>query len=81
MLPKIDMGDLLIIHDTGAHGTAMGYNYNGGCAPPKCCCAGWLPPSDPPGRDPRDYFATLDVLPQGRALLEHVAIHERDETD
>ncbi|MFR7476107.1 diaminopimelate decarboxylase, partial [Frisingicoccus sp.] len=28
-LPKIDIGDLLIIHDTGAHGFAMGYNYNG----------------------------------------------------
>ncbi len=27
--PKIDMGDLLVIHDTGAHGFAMGYNYNG----------------------------------------------------
>ena len=27
-LPKIDMGDLLVIHDTGAHGFAMGYNYN-----------------------------------------------------
>ena len=29
MLPKIDMGDLLVIHDTGAHGFAMGYNANG----------------------------------------------------
>ena len=29
MLPKIDRGDLLVIHDTGAHGHAMGYNYNG----------------------------------------------------
>ena len=29
MLPKIDMGDLLVIHDTGAHGFSMGYNYNG----------------------------------------------------
>ena len=29
MLPKIDMGDLMVIHDTGAHGFAMGYNYNG----------------------------------------------------
>ena len=29
MLPKIDIGDLLYIHDTGAHGFAMGYNYNG----------------------------------------------------
>ncbi len=28
-LPKIDVGDVLVIHDTGAHGRAMGYNYNG----------------------------------------------------
>lgn len=28
-LPKIDIGDLIIIHDTGAHGRAMGFNYNG----------------------------------------------------
>lgn len=29
MLPQIDMGDLLVIHDTGAHGYSMGFNYNG----------------------------------------------------
>ena len=29
MLPEIEIGDLLVIHDTGAHGHAMGYNYNG----------------------------------------------------
>ena len=29
MLPKISIGDYLVIHDTGAHGFAMGYNYNG----------------------------------------------------
>ena len=29
MLPQIDLGDLLVIHDTGAHGYSMGYNYNG----------------------------------------------------
>lgn len=28
-LPKIDMGDLVIVHDAGAHGRAMGFNYNG----------------------------------------------------
>jgi len=28
-LPKIDTGDILVIHDTGAHGFSMGYNYNG----------------------------------------------------
>ena len=28
-LPQIDMGDVLVIHDTGAHGHSMGYNYNG----------------------------------------------------
>jgi len=29
MLPCIEHGDLLVIHDTGAHGFSMGYNYNG----------------------------------------------------
>ena len=28
-LPKIDRGDLIVMHDTGAHGHAMGFNYNG----------------------------------------------------
>jgi diaminopimelate decarboxylase len=28
-LPKIDMGDIVVIHDSGAHGYAMGFNYNG----------------------------------------------------
>ena len=29
MLPEVEIGDLLVIHDTGAHGHAMGYQYNG----------------------------------------------------
>jgi diaminopimelate decarboxylase len=29
MMPKIEIGDVIDIHDTGAHGHAMGYNYNG----------------------------------------------------
>jgi diaminopimelate decarboxylase len=29
LLPEIDIGDLVVIHDTGAHGHAMGFNYNG----------------------------------------------------
>ena len=29
MLPEVETGDLLVIHDTGAHGHAMGYQYNG----------------------------------------------------
>lgn len=29
MLPEIETGDILVLHDTGAHGFAMGYNYNG----------------------------------------------------
>ena len=28
-LPKMDNGDIVVIHDTGAHGYAMGFNYNG----------------------------------------------------
>ena len=64
MLPKIDKGDLLVIHDTGAHGFAMGYNYNG-----KLKCAEILLKSDGSFQLIRrretleDYFRTL-VWPQ-----------------
>ena len=60
-LPRIDMGDLLIIHDTGAHGYSMGYNYNG-----KLKHAEILPHPDGSfsmirrAETPKDYFATLD---------------------
>ena len=61
-LPKIDMGDYLVIHDTGAHGYSMGYNYNG-----KLKSAEVLLQKDGSAKlirraeTPRDYFATLDV--------------------
>lgn len=61
MLPEIEMGDFLIIHDTGAHGHAMGYNYNG-----KLRSAEYLLQEDGSIRmirraeTPADYFATLD---------------------
>ena len=29
LLPEIELGDLIVIHDVGAHGHAMGFNYNG----------------------------------------------------
>ncbi|MBP3506693.1 MAG: diaminopimelate decarboxylase [Lachnospiraceae bacterium] len=60
-LPKIDMGDLLVIHDTGAHGFAMGYNYNG-----KLKSAEILLQEDGTAKmirraeTPEDYFATLE---------------------
>ena len=60
MLPKIDIGDLLVIHDTGAHGFAMGYQYNG-----KLRSAEILLQQDGSTRlirraeTPEDYFATL----------------------
>ena len=61
-LPKIDMGDYLVIHDTGAHGYSMGYNYNG-----KLKSAEVLLQKDGSAKlirraeTPQDYFATLDV--------------------
>ena len=63
MLPKIDMGDLLVIHDTGAHGFAMGYNYNG-----KLKSAEILLKEDGTAQlirraeTPKDYFATFDCF-------------------
>lgn len=61
MLPKIDIGDLVVIHDTGAHGYAMGYNYNG-----KLRSAEVLLKVDGStelirrAESPEDYFATFD---------------------
>ncbi len=63
MLPKIDMGDYLVIHDTGAHGFAMGYNYNG-----KLKSAELLLRQDGSvqlirrAETPKDYFATFDCF-------------------
>ncbi len=60
-LPEIDMGDLLIVHDAGAHGRAMGFNYNG-----KLRAGELLLRSDGSVVQIRraetidDYFATLD---------------------
>lgn len=63
MLPKIDMGDYLVIHDTGAHGYSMGYNYNG-----KLRSAELLLRGDGSvqlirrAETPEDYFATFDCF-------------------
>ncbi len=60
-LPKIEVGDLLVIHDSGAHGLAMGFNYNG-----KLRCAELLRCADGSIKQIRraetmaDLFATLD---------------------
>ena len=61
-LPKIELGDILVISDAGAHGHSMGYNYNG-----KMRCAEFLLHKDGSltmvrrAETPSDYFATLDV--------------------
>jgi len=62
-LPKIDKGDYIYIHDTGAHGFAMGYNYNG-----KLKSAEVLLHEDGSfdmirrAETPKDYFATFDCF-------------------
>ena len=62
MLPEITNGDLIVIHDTGAHGHAMGYNYNG-----RLRSAEVLHREDGSfklirrAETAKDYFATLDV--------------------
>ena len=63
LLPKIEIGDLLAIHDAGAHGYSMGFQYNG-----KLRCAELLLQEDGTIRMIRraetldDYFATLSGL-------------------
>ena len=62
-LPELDIGDILAIHDAGAHGFSMGYNYNG-----KLRSAEILLSKDGSFRLIRraetvaDYFATFDIL-------------------
>nr|WP_288555104.1 diaminopimelate decarboxylase [uncultured Mediterraneibacter sp.] len=71
MLPKIDIGDLLVIHDAGAHGFSMGYNYNG-----KLRSAEVLLKEDGStqlirrAETPNDYFATFDCFEIGKKLLK-----------
>jgi len=63
MLPEIEKGDYLVIHDTGAHGFSMGYNYNG-----KLKSAELLLKENGEiqlirrAETPKDYFATFDNL-------------------
>ena len=63
-LPRIDRGDLVILHDTGAHGYAMGYNYNG-----KLRSAEVLLHEDGStelirrAETAKDYFATFELYP------------------
>ncbi|MCR5627646.1 MAG: diaminopimelate decarboxylase [Lachnospiraceae bacterium] len=69
-LPKIDMGDILFIHDTGAHGHAMGYNYNG-----RLRSAEIMLKEDGSYKLIRraetlaDYFATLDCFDELKGLF------------
>lgn len=71
MLPVIEKGDYLVIHDTGAHGHSMGYNYNG-----KLRSAELLLKEDGNvqlirrAETPKDYFATLDCFAVFERLSE-----------
>ena len=70
-LPEVEVGDLLIIHDTGAHGHSMGYNYNG-----KLRSAEILLREDGTAQiirraeTPADYFATLDCFDEFSGLAQ-----------
>ena len=60
-LPKIDRGDLLFIHDTGAHGFSMGYNYNGKLRSAEVMlCEDGSFKLIRRAETPADYFATFD---------------------
>ena len=63
MLPKIDIGDTLVIHDTGAHGFAMGYNYNGKLKSAEVLlCEDGSAKLIRRAETPKDYFATFDCF-------------------
>ena len=69
MLPRAEAGDILIIHDTGAHSLSMGYNYNG-----KLRCKEVLYREDGTfqlirrAETPADYFSALDIDPAWKRL-------------
>ncbi|MDD2969842.1 MAG: diaminopimelate decarboxylase [Lachnospiraceae bacterium] len=64
MLPEIKPGDRLVIHDTGAHGYSMGYNYNGKLKSAELLlCDNKEVKLIRRAETPKDYFATFDNLP------------------
>ena len=64
-LPRVDTGDLLVIQDTGAHGHAMGFNYNGRLRPKELLlCADRTVRLIRRAETVEDYFATLNFTPQ-----------------
>lgn len=68
-LPKIDMGDILVIHDTGAHGFSMGYNYNGKLKSAEILlCEDGSAKLIRRAERPEDYFATFDCFEIGKKL-------------
>ena len=61
MLPEINIGDYLAIHDTGAHGFSMGYNYNGKLRSAELLlCEDGTVECIRRAETPADYFATFD---------------------
>jgi len=67
LLPEIQDGDRLLIHDTGAHGHAMGFNYNGRLRPKELMlCTNGAVELIRREETLADYFATLDFEPQMR---------------
>ena len=70
MLPKIDIGDTLVIHDTGAHGFAMGYNYNGKLKSAELLlCEDGTTKLIRRAETPKDYFATFDCFEEFKEKL------------
>ena len=71
-LGPVTVGDLVVIHDAGAHGASMGYNYNG-----KLHCAEYLLKKDGEAemirrrQTVKDYLATLDFT----GLFDDLACH------
>jgi diaminopimelate decarboxylase len=65
LLPRVETGDLLVIQDTGAHGHAMGFNYNGRLRPQELLlCADGTAKLIRRAETVDDYFATLDFEPE-----------------
>lgn len=70
-LPEIAIGDYLFIHDTGAHGFSMGYNYNGKLRSSEILlCQDGSHELIRRAETPEDYFASFDCFPVYEKLVQ-----------
>lgn len=72
LLPKLDYGDIVVLHDAGGHGFSMGYNYNGKLRSAEIMkCADGSFKMIRRAETPADYFATFDMYDEFKPYLKN----------